>query len=130
MARSGALLLELSNAPTVVIKGAKKAHAEARTRVPDADFSNIRRLSCKIFTRSTLILEESCKSSTLILQRSYKSSTLILQESYKTDSYPARFLHIRRLISDGKILHIRLQDLARWCVTFKTPARFVQDLAR
>ena len=105
LAKSRAFPLELMNAPTLVIKEAKKARAQAKTRFPYAHFARALQEFVACLARTLQSRRLSCK----ILAY----STAILQESYKIHAYLARFLHIRRL--SCKILQESckiLQDVA------------------
>ena len=107
-----ALPLELSNAPTLVTKEAKEAHA--KTRLLDTHLANIKRLTCKILARSSLILQESCKNLARVRRLSCNNLARVRRLSCKILAYPTAIL----------------QDLVRWCVTLQDSCKILQTSRR
>ena len=108
LARSGALPLELSNAPTLVIKEAEKARAQAKTRFPDAHY-------CRASQEFVAYLARPLQNSDAYLAR-------FLQE---LDAYLARILQK----FDAYLAGI-LKDRRLSCKIFAYPTAILQDLAR
>ena len=105
---SGALLQEKSNAPTLVIKEAKKARAQAKIRFPDTHFARALQESVSYLARPLQKLDAHLAS---FLQKFDAYLAGILQGF---DAHLARILQDRRL--SCKILAYAtaiLQDLAR-----------------
>ena len=116
LARSGALPLELSNAPTLVIKEAKKARAQAKTRFPDAHFAGALQEFVAYLARP---LQKSDAYLARFLQEFDACLAIILQDrrlSCKILAYPTAILQDLERI---------LQVLARWCVILQDSCKIL-----
>ena len=127
LAKSGALPLELSNAPILVIKEAKKARAQAKTKFPNAHFARVLQEFVSYLARP---LQKSDAYLARFLQDFDAYLERIVQEF---DAYLARILQDRCL--SCKILAYPtailqdlariLQDLARWCVILQDSCKIL-----